>query len=213
MVLGLVQSGKKGAGSGLAIAAIILSVAAFVISIVVNTATVSVVNQAVKAFPSATATAEPTAEPTAQPTVAKVGSPITLTALDIDGGSEVTVEVTVVVKKIVDPTQSTDGFSAPAPGSRYVAVQFQITNTGTALYDDIPSMEAKVSDAQGQQFGDAFTDGVTAGAQMPLSVKLLPGRKALGYVVFEVPNASKVTSVQFGMDVGLGGITGEWQVK
>jgi len=43
-------------------------------------------------------------------------------------------------------------------------------------------------------------------------VKLTPGGKALGYVVFEVPKKSKVTSVQFGMDSGFGG-SGEWAVK
>jgi hypothetical protein len=43
-VIGLVQSGKRVAGKALSIAAIILAVAAFVISIVVNTATVSAVN-------------------------------------------------------------------------------------------------------------------------------------------------------------------------
>jgi hypothetical protein len=205
-IIGLVQSGKKRAGSGFAIAAIILSVAAFAISIVVNTATISVVNQAVKALPSARATAEPTGEPSAQPTAAKVGSPITVTGLD--GGSE----VTVVVKKIVDPTDSTNEFSAPAPGSRYVAVQFEITNTGTVLYDDFPALGATVKDAQGRQFDFAFTEGVTAGARMPDSVKLLPGKKTLGYIVFEVPDASKVASVKFGMEAGLGD-TGEWQVK
>jgi hypothetical protein len=209
-IIGLVQSGMKRAGKGLSIAAIILSVAAFVISIVVNIATASVVNQAVRTFPPATATAEPpaepTEEPTAEPTAAKMGSPITVTS--IDGGSE----VTVVVKKIVDPTRSTKEFVAPAPGSRYVAVLFQITNTGTALYDDIPSIDANVSDAEGRQFDSAITEGVTAGVQMPDSVTLLPGRKALGYIVFEVPNASKVTSVQFGMEGGLGD-TGQWQVK
>src|ERR1035437_4062893 len=47
-IIGLVQSGKRGAGKGLSIAAIILAVAAFVISIVVNMTTVSAVNTAVK---------------------------------------------------------------------------------------------------------------------------------------------------------------------
>jgi hypothetical protein len=40
----------------------------------------------------------------------------------------------------------------------------------------------------------------------------LPGRKVLGYIVFEVPIASKVTAVTFDVQGGLGD-TGEWQVK
>jgi hypothetical protein len=47
-IIGLVQSGKRRAGKGLSIAAIVLAVAAFVISFAVNAATVSVLDKAVK---------------------------------------------------------------------------------------------------------------------------------------------------------------------
>lgn len=47
-IIGLVQSRSKGAGKGLSIAAIVLAVAAFVISFAVNAATVSVLDKAVK---------------------------------------------------------------------------------------------------------------------------------------------------------------------
>jgi Protein of unknown function (DUF2510) len=60
-IIGLVQSGKRAAGRGLSIAAIILAVVAFVISIVVDTATVKAVNDAVKTFPTAPATPGPEA--------------------------------------------------------------------------------------------------------------------------------------------------------
>ena len=53
---------------------------------------------------------------------------------------------------------------------------------------------------------------VKAGPLFPGSVKLTPGGKALGYVVFEVPKASKVSAVQFGMDSGFAD-TGEWLAK
>jgi hypothetical protein len=60
-VIGLVQSGRRRAGKGLSIAAIILALAAFVISIIVNMATVAVVNKAVEALPSALATSSASA--------------------------------------------------------------------------------------------------------------------------------------------------------
>lgn len=47
-IIGLVQSRSKGAGKGLSIAAIVLAVAAFVVSFAVNAATVSVLDKAVK---------------------------------------------------------------------------------------------------------------------------------------------------------------------
>jgi hypothetical protein len=137
---------------------------------------------------------------------AKVGDAITLKG-NKDGSKAV-----IVVKKVVDPTKSTDGFSKAASGMRYVAVQFQIKNTGTIPYEDSPSNGAKVADADGQQFDSTIVSSVKAGPILPASVKLTPGGKALGYVVFEVPTKSKVKAVQFGMDSGFGS-SGEWVVK
>jgi len=154
--------------------------------------------------PAATTPAATTPAATT-PAPAKVGDSITLK------GNTPGSEVTVVVTKVVDPTSSTNGFSTPAAGSRYVAVQFQINNTGTAAYSDAPSNGAKVADSSGQQFSSTYTSAVSAGPTLPGTVKLTPGGKALGYIVFEVPTASKVSMVQFGTNSGFGG-TGEWQV-
>ena len=55
-VVGLVQSGRRRAGKGLSIAAIILALAAFVISIIVNIGAVAAVNKAVESLPSSPAT-------------------------------------------------------------------------------------------------------------------------------------------------------------
>lgn len=48
---------------------------------------------------------------------------------------------------------------------------------------------------------------------MASEVKLKPGAKALGWIVFEVPKASKVSVVQFGMDSGFAQQTGEWKLS
>jgi hypothetical protein len=154
---------------------------------------------------AALATPAATTPAATTPAPAKVGDSITLK------GNTPGSEVTVVVTKVVDPTTSTDQFSTPAAGSRYVAIQFQINNTGTAAYSDSPSNGAKVADSLGQQFDSSDASAVAAGPMLPSSVKLMPGDKALGYIVFEVPTASKVSMVPFGTDSGFGG-TGEWQV-
>jgi len=44
----------------------------------------------------------------------------------------------ITAMKIVDPTTSTDRINTPAAGNRYLAVQFQIKNTGTQAYNDTP---------------------------------------------------------------------------
>ncbi|AXE84263.1 hypothetical protein [Streptomyces sp. Go-475] len=53
---------------------------------------------------------------------------------------------------------------------------------------------------------------VTAGPSMSSAVRLKPGAKALGWIVFEVPKTSKVATVQFAMDSGFAEQTGEWQL-
>jgi hypothetical protein len=157
------------------------------------------------AAPAALATTDAPTPTTETPAVAKVGDAITLKG---SAGSE----IAVVVTNVVDPTKSTDGFSTPTAGNRYVAVQFRITNTGTAAYTDVPMNGAKVADADGQQFTSTVVMSVAAGPTFPVTVALIPGGKALGYIVFQVPTTSKITAVQFGMDSGFGS-TGEWAVS
>ncbi|PWI09054.1 hypothetical protein DIZ27_18950 [Streptomyces sp. NWU339] len=140
------------------------------------------------------------------PEVAKVGD--TLTLEGFEEGSKL--DVTVV--KVADPAKSADEFMEPASGKRFVGVQFQLVNTGEAAYSDSPSNGAQVADTEGQQFDATFGD-ITAGPSMASSLKLKPGAKGLGWIVFEVPEAAKVDTVQFTMDSGFADKTGEWKLR
>ncbi|MCF0078058.1 DUF4352 domain-containing protein [Streptomyces lomondensis] len=145
------------------------------------------------------------AEKEAAPEVAKTGDTLALKGME-DGSK---LDVTVV--KVVDNAKSGDEFTAPESGNRWIAVQFQLVNTGTKAYTDSPQNGAQVADDQGQQFQTTFAE-VTAGPSMSSAVRLKPGAKALGWIVFEVPKASKVATVQFAMDSGFAEQTGEWQL-
>lgn len=136
---------------------------------------------------------------------AKTGDTITLKGME-DGSQ---LDVTVV--KVVDPAKSSDDFMTPGSGKRWIGVQFKLVNTGTKAYNDSPSNGAQVADADGQQFQATFGD-ITAGPSMSSSVKLTPGGKALGWIVFEAPAKSKVTQVQFAMDSGFSNQTGQWSI-
>ncbi|GAB2793914.1 hypothetical protein GCM10027073_27800 [Streptomyces chlorus] len=140
------------------------------------------------------------------PEVAKVGD--TLTLEGFEEGSKL--DVTVV--KVADPAKSADEFMEPASGKRFVGVQFQLVNTGKAAYSDSPSNGAQVADSEGQQFDATFGD-ITAGPSMASGLKLKPGAKGLGWIVFEVPEAAKVDTVQFTMDSGFADKTGEWKLR
>ena len=169
----------------------------------------STVTDTPKAAPSASkdATTETPAEETpAAPKVAKVGDTIALKGTD-DGSK---LDVTVV--KVSDPAKSSDEFFAPEQGKRWIGVQFRLVNTGTIAYSDSPSNGTKIADSEGQQFTSTFAD-ITAGPSMASGVNLKPGAKALGWVVFEVPKASKGMTVQFTMDSGFADQTGEWKLS
>jgi hypothetical protein len=132
-------------------------------------------------------------------------------AITVKGNTEGS-QVQVTATKLVPSTVSTNQFEKPQDGMRYAAVQFKIVNTGTVPYEDSPSNGARLIDTDGQQFQSTIVSKLKAGAVFPGSVKLAKGGTALGYVVFEVPKAAKITGVQFGMDSGFAE-TAEWVVS
>lgn len=167
--------------------------------------TVTSTPKAVPATSEDTAQDAPAEETPAAPKVAKVGDTITL--VGTEDGSKLDVTVT----KTVDPAKPADEFTAPDDGNRWIGVQFQLVNTGTIAYSDSPGNGTQIADSEGQQFTSVFAD-TSAGPSMASSVNLKPGSKALGWVVFEVPEASKADVVQFTMDSGFADQTGEWKL-
>ncbi|MCB5168011.1 DUF4352 domain-containing protein [Streptomyces bambusae] len=122
-------------------------------------------------------------------------------------------EIAVTIKQWVDPAKSKEEFMQPKDGNKYVAAQIELSNTGKAAYNDSPSNGAKVADQAGQQFTAALTMGITAGPELPASTTIAPGDKALGYIVFEVPKASKIAKLHFALNSGFGPQTGQWNIK
>ena len=154
-----------------------------------------------------TTSPEPAAPSATVKATAKLGGAITLNGIDP------ATEAAITAIKVVDPTTSMDG-STPTAGSRYVAVQFQIQNTGTLAHTEYVPNCAKVLDTSGHQFEAAYTVlSVSAGPIFEVETALRPGQKAVGYIVFEVPTASKVAKVQFTMDLGYAFESGEWTVQ
>ncbi|MFJ6518699.1 DUF4352 domain-containing protein [Streptomyces filamentosus] len=144
------------------------------------------------------------------PTPSRASSATVGDTLDLTGiGDDEKLAVTVV--RVVDPAGAEDQYSSPDAGMRFVAVQFRLKNTGTAVYKDSPSNGAKVVDTQGQQFDATYEDS-NAGPGFPGGVTIAPGDTGLGFITFEVPTASKIAKVQFAMNSGISGSTGQWNV-
>ncbi|MEU3147079.1 DUF4352 domain-containing protein [Streptomyces sp. NPDC006999] len=114
----------------------------------------------------------------------------------------------------VTPSTATQRNSSPFIAC-IVGVQFQLVNTGEAACSDSPSNGAQAADSERRQFDATFGD-ITAGPSMASGLKLKPGAKGLGWIVFEVPEAAKVDTVQFTMDSGFADETdetGEWLLR
>ncbi|WP_432136814.1 DUF4352 domain-containing protein [Streptomyces sp. bgisy154] len=136
---------------------------------------------------------------------AAVGDTLTLHGFD-DGE-----QLDVTLKQWLPVAKSADQYFKPEDGKKWVAAQLELVNTGSKVYSDSPSNGAKVADGQGQRF-DSWVGEITAGPAMASTVTLPKGEKALGWVVFEVPKDSKITTLQFGMASGLADETGQWTV-
>ncbi|WP_330452544.1 MULTISPECIES: DUF4352 domain-containing protein [unclassified Streptomyces] len=149
---------------------------------------------------------QPSPETTSPKPQASVGD-----TLDLTGDGEEGEQLAVTVVKVVDPAGAADEFSTPAADKRYVAVQFRLKNTGSAVYDDSPGNGTTVVDTRGQQF-EATVEDTSAGPGFPGSVTIAPGDTGLGFITFEVPKKSTVAKIQFAMNSGFSGNTGQWTV-
>lgn len=148
---------------------------------------------------------ETTAIPGAGSTTAKVGDTISLT-----GFEGVKLDATVV--KVVDPAAPENEYMKPKAGTRLVAVQWRIANTGTVPVDSGPTSGSNVVDGSGQQFDTSYHP-TSAGPEFPSGVKIPPGESRLGFVTYEVPDDSKVVKIQFAANSGYAKQTGQWAVS
>ncbi|NAS22516.1 DUF4352 domain-containing protein [Herbidospora sp. NEAU-GS84] len=135
---------------------------------------------------------------------AAIGSAITLQGLDSD------VQVDAAVTQIFDPATSENDFIKPKAGARWVAVEMQLKNTGTAVYTDAPSIGLKLIDAEGQQYSQTFGD-VKEG-EVFSSITANPGDTRKGVVLFEVPDGAKLAKLQFALNTGFASEKGEWAI-
>lgn len=123
-------------------------------------------------------------------------------------------KIEITITKVVDPAVPGPGAATPDPGDRFVAVQYEIHNVGTLPFDgETVQMSAVLNDRQGQQFKPVFVQPKTsAGPNLPETVNVMPGQKRLGYVVFELPDASVPGQAQWSMGMGFGG-TAMWDIS
>jgi hypothetical protein len=140
------------------------------------------------------------------PATARIGSAITLSGFD--SGEQMAVTVT----KVISHASPGDEFTSAPAGDRLYAVQFRLDDTGSAAYSDSPSNGAEVVDSSGQSYEASIADTASGCTSFPATENIATGASGLGCIVFEVPEAAKITGVQFTLDSGMGPQTGQWDV-
>ncbi|MFF2956868.1 DUF4352 domain-containing protein [Kitasatospora sp. NPDC057965] len=137
---------------------------------------------------------------------AKVGDTIALKGT-LEKGN--TADVSAL--KVVDPAASSNEYLTAAAGKHYVAVQFQIKATGSKAYGEAPWSSAKLIDDQGQAYGPTFAE-TKAGPSFQTPTNIAAGDSGKGFVVFEVPDGTKLDKVQFALDNGFADQVGQWKI-
>ncbi|WP_269854157.1 DUF4352 domain-containing protein [Streptomyces sp. RPT161] len=156
---------------------------------------------------SGAATNSSPAKPSTPAKTATVGDALTLT------GQNPGEKLTITLTKWSTNVASSDGMESPDPGKTWVAAQIQIVNSGSNTYSDSPDNCVQAADSSGQRFPATIVNSITNGPMMTSDLKLAPGDKGLGWVVFQVPSGSKVASVQYTPDSGMSNSTGQWAIK
>jgi len=141
----------------------------------------------------------------AQKKTAGIGAAITLS------GNSSGEQMSVTVTKVISDAVPSDEFNGAPSGDRLYAVQFRLSDTGSAAYSDAPSNGAAVIDSAGQSYQSGF-ETVSSCQGFGGTENIAAGESGLGCIVFEVPKAAKIAKVQFTLDSGFGPETGQWDV-
>lgn len=135
---------------------------------------------------------------------ARLGDPITLEGLDT--------KMAVTASNLQDPAE-VGAYDEPFnKGTRFVAVDFALKNTGEKAYSDSPSNGAVLVTADGRQADSTIVTGGPCASGFAEQATIGAGASRRGCIVFEVPQGGKVATVQFTLDSGFGPQAGEWAV-
>jgi hypothetical protein len=150
-------------------------------------------------------TEETTTEAAPETGEARIGDTITLHGNDPD------LEIRVTVRRVIDPAPPEEFFE-PSGGTRWVAVELRFVNSGTLAYDDSPGNGAALIDNRDQTYAESIAE-TRACRYIGAGVKIAPGDKRVGCLVFEMPNRTKPRKFQMTLDSGFGPETGEWVLR
>lgn len=117
------------------------------------------------------------------------------TTLQVDGGS------LAVTPTISDPVSSSNEYEKPQAGSRYLAVQFVLTDIGAAQIESDINVDARVVGTNRQVYSSTFAELASCTNFASGDFALLPGASETGCAVYELPEGVDVQTVQVGLQL------------
>ena len=115
----------------------------------------------------------------------------------------------VIVQDVFE-TSFTNGSETP-PGSRVMAVEIQVVNAGSRVFNDTPASGVTVIDGKGRTYkSEPSTVTVDGGEVFPNPFGLQPRDQRTALVPFVVPAGANIKKVEFTIDKG--GESGRWRI-
>jgi len=116
----------------------------------------------------------------------------------------------ISLSKLADPAQAVNQGS-PANGKRFIAAQFDITNTSGQTISINGDLDANIIGSDGNVYTPTH-HALTECGSNTVKVQLAGGKSGTGCVAFEVKTTVKVSQVQFYPAAGTASDYGEWLV-
>ncbi len=120
----------------------------------------------------------------------------------------------VTMTQFVNPAQPANSYVTPQnAGDIYVAAAFTITNQSSAAISDDINLDARIYDSAGQGFEPDFEETASGPSFPSGEINVAPGGTASGWVMFEVPGSTSLTTVNFTPSAGYATqATASWKV-
>jgi hypothetical protein len=150
-----------------------------------------------------TTTTSSTTTPTTAP-VAHVGATLALSGQNNEA-------LSVIISSVVDPATGSDGLG-PQDGTRLVAVDMTITNSGSTAVTGDANNDASIIGSDGQTYTSSFYPVTGCTDFDNGQYQLAPAGATTGCTTYQLPPGVTAAKVRYSPDSGFSSDFGEWVV-
>lgn len=117
---------------------------------------------------------------------------------------------TVTLVRLIDPAQPANQYETPNAGSRYVAAEFKIVNTGTKAFKPEPTSDATAFDSAAHSYSTDYAE-IAGCPSFANNITLSGGDMVDGCVTFQVPAGAQLAKIEYVEQEGAG--AGTWLLQ